>query len=247
MTGNSDKSFKNNLKKARSLPFQTYKAVNVGNSSMMTFLLNELVVTFIHPIPGAAGIILRKLVMPWLLQESRSGLILGRSATIRHPHKLKIGKNVTIDDYVLIDARGHGDTGVTLGDQVIINRGCALKAKTGPIHIGSMSNIGSGTSIISNSCIEIGESVMIAGGCHINSGGYRIDDTTNSIVSRGVSSKGPIKIGDDVWIGTGAIILGGVSIGSHAVVGAGAVVRQDVPEYGIVGGVPARLIRKRTG
>lgn len=55
----------------------------------------------------------------------------------------------------------------------------------------------------------------------------------------------PIKIGNDVWIGTRAIILGGVSIGNGAVVGAGAIVTKDVPPYAIVVGIPASVIRYR--
>lgn len=54
-----------------------------------------------------------------------------------------------------------------------------------------------------------------------------------------------IFIGDDVWIGTNALVLDGVSIGNHAVVAAGAVVTKDVPEYAIVGGVPAKIIKYR--
>ena len=55
----------------------------------------------------------------------------------------------------------------------------------------------------------------------------------------------PVKIGDDVWIGVNAIILDGVTIGSHAVVAAGAVVTKDVPDYAIVAGVPAKVIKYR--
>ena len=54
-----------------------------------------------------------------------------------------------------------------------------------------------------------------------------------------------IHVGNDVWIGTGAIILGGVSIGDGAIIAAGAVVVKDIPPYAIVGGVPARIIRYR--
>ena len=54
------------------------------------------------------------------------------------------------------------------------------------------------------------------------------------------------KIGDDVWIGTNVIILPGVNIGSHCIIGAGSGVTKDVPDYAIVGGVPAKIIRMRT-
>jgi len=59
------------------------------------------------------------------------------------------------------------------------------------------------------------------------------------------STKGPITVGDDVWIGLNATILSGVTIGQGAIVAAGSVVRKDVPPYSIVGGNPAKLIKYR--
>ena len=60
-----------------------------------------------------------------------------------------------------------------------------------------------------------------------------------------LTSKGPILIGNDVWIGQRAILMSGVTVGDGAVIGAGAVVTRDVPPYAIVGGNPARIIRYR--
>lgn len=59
------------------------------------------------------------------------------------------------------------------------------------------------------------------------------------------SSKGPVIIGNDVWVGAGAIVLSGVNIGDGAIVAAGAVVAEDVPAYSIVAGNPARVIKFR--
>ena len=70
--------------------------------------------------------------------------------------------------------------------------------------------------------------------------GLPVDD-----VSRAWDNKGDIVVGSDVWIGYEAVILAGVTIGDGAIIGARAVVAQDVPPYTIVGGVPARPIRKR--
>jgi acetyltransferase-like isoleucine patch superfamily enzyme len=66
---------------------------------------------------------------------------------------------------------------------------------------------------------------------------------TRSIDQQGVATS-PVVIGNDVWIGANAVILPGVTIGSHAVVAAGAVVTKDVPGNCIVAGVPAKIIKR---
>ena len=61
---------------------------------------------------------------------------------------------------------------------------------------------------------------------------------------QGATRKG-VEIGEDCWIGSKAVILDGVKIGNHVIVAAGAVVNRDVPDYAIVGGVPAKIIKTR--
>ena len=100
--------------------------------------------------------------------------------------------------------------------------------------------------------VEIGNYVSI--GPHVTflaGGEHRLDCvTTYPFLAYGLGeveaiSRGPIIVKDDVWIGLGAKILSGVTIGQGAVVAAGAVVTKDVPPYAVVGGVPAKLIRWR--
>ena len=69
------------------------------------------------------------------------------------------------------------------------------------------------------------------------------DDPERPFIEQGITAEG-VVVEDDVWIGSGAIITDGVCIGRGAVVAAGAVVTKDVPPYTVVGGVPARIIRK---
>ncbi len=92
--------------------------------------------------------------------------------------------------------------------------------------------------------IRIGNQVRIGGQAHILGFNHNFDDMDQPIHKQGINRKG-ITIEDDVWIGSGAIVLDGVTIGAHSIVAAGAVVTKDVAEYSVVGGNPAKVIRDR--
>ncbi|MFP3386216.1 hypothetical protein, partial [Tritonibacter sp. SIMBA_163] len=82
---------------------------------------------------------------------------------------------VAIDDYVLLDASGAGEEGITLENEVIISRNCVIQGKTGSVLIGKKTNIGCNTIISSGAGIVIGNSVLIAGNCYIGGGRYISD------------------------------------------------------------------------
>lgn len=92
--------------------------------------------------------------------------------------------------------------------------------------------------------IRIGKNCMVSYNVHMRTDMHRYDSTDVPMIEQG-HREANIIIGDDVWIGFGAQIMAGITVGSHAVVGAGAVVTRDVPEWAVVGGVPARIIKMR--
>lgn len=96
-----------------------------------------------------------------------------------------------------------------------------------------------------NEKITIGQNVMIADHVCIRDTDHNHEDISVPMIKQGITTS-PIIIGDDVWIGFGATILKGIEVGNGAIIAAGAVVTKNVPPYSIVGGVPAKVIKKRT-
>ena len=147
------------LAKSRQSPFKAYKDLTVGDQNFFHFLYYELITMILGPMPGALGFFLRKKFYPALFKKVGGGLIIGRNVVIRHPKKISIGDNVTIDDNCLVDGRGSGESGVVFEDDVLINRNCMIQAKTGPIRFGSRTSIGSNCVIISTDGVFLEEAV----------------------------------------------------------------------------------------
>ena len=173
---------------------------------------------------------------------------------------LRLGKHVLVGDRVVIarwlanpDERNRAGSGadpnaeyIELGDRVHINRETNLEVLDGgSISIGFATKIQTRCLFISGvEPIRIGPQVQIAPMCAFFSydHGMAKDQPMNR---QPLTSKGPIVIEEDVWIGLGVTVLSGVTIGRGAVVGAGAVVTRDIPANAIAAGLPARVVKYR--
>jgi len=232
------------LAAGRASPLRTYRELTTGGAGWGRFIYYELVTMLFGPMPGGLGFWLRKRFYRRLFRQCGRGLILGRNVVIRHPQRIVLGDNVTIDDNCVLDGRGDDEAGIVAGDEVIINRNCMLQAKGGRIELGARTNLGSNCVVVSTAGVRIGEAALFAGGCYVSAGAYRVEGT-GAVMDQPAYSAGPISIGAGCWIGTCAVVLDAVSVGAGAVIGAGAVVHRDVPPAAIAAGVPARVLRMR--
>ncbi|UKK65740.1 acyltransferase [Prevotella communis] len=129
----------------------------------------------------------------------------------------------------------------SLGQNSVVESYSCINNAVGDVIIGDHTRIGIHNTIIGP--VTIGSHVNLAQGITVTALNHNFSDTTRRIDEQGISTN-PVTIEDDVWIGANAVILPGVTIGQHAVVAAGAVVTADVPTNTVVGGVPARIIKK---
>jgi acetyltransferase-like isoleucine patch superfamily enzyme len=100
-----------------------------------------------------------------------------------------------------------------------------------------------GVMVAATELVEIGEHCMFANGCFITDGNHRFDDPSRPVPWQGFTSKGPTRIGANVWCGANVVITSGVTIGERCVIGANSVVTTDLPAFSIAAGAPARVLR----
>lgn len=224
-----------------------YQQLVVGSEKLSDLLLYELVITVFSWIPGALGLLLRSKLYPLILAEVGPGTVFGKNVVLRHPKKIRIGSNVVIDDNVMLDAKGEDNQGIVLEDEVFIGRNTILSCKGGDILLRERANFGFNCYVFSSSRVVVGEDNLIAAYCYIVGGGsYHLSNTDIPINQQvDFEGKGGITLSENIWLGSHAIILDGVTIGHGSVVAAGALVNKAVPEMVIVAGTPAEILRKR--
>jgi acetyltransferase-like isoleucine patch superfamily enzyme len=222
-----------------------YAALIVGQPGWEALVRYELVVMSSQSVPGALGLALRRSLYPLILGACGRNVLFGQNVVLRHPHKIRIGDDVVVDDNCLIDAKGVSNEGIRIGRGVFIGRNTILSCKNGDIDIGDGANIGFNCEIFSASRVRVGARALIAAYCYLIGGDHDFSDRSRPVVDQARTSSG-IVVGEGAWLGAGAKILDGVEIGRNAVIGAGAVVRASVPDGATAVGVPARVVQTGT-
>ena len=202
----------------------------------------------------ACGILVRKTPLPpfgiavgnKMSAEKKYSLISRCSNLISHLYN-RFNRHIAIDYRALVDHRACLDSGrgrIYIGPHACIMRYGQLLAHNGSIRIGQNVTLGPFSYISGIGGVHIGDNTRIAPYVGIYSFTHNFEDPDQTIVEQGISTS-PIFIGEDVWIGSHAVITCGVKIGRGAVIGAGSVVTRDVPPNAVVAGIPAKIIRYR--
>lgn len=129
----------------------------------------------------------------------------------------------------------------TVGNKTMIEEYACLNNGLGEIIIGENSSIGIGNTIIGP--VHIGNNVIIAQHVTISGLNHSYDNINIAIRDQQCTTT-LIKIEDECWIGSNAVIVAGVTVGFHSIIAAGSVVTKSIPPYTLVGGNPAKIIKK---
>jgi acetyltransferase-like isoleucine patch superfamily enzyme len=155
-----------------------------------------------------------------------SGFSAGRGVSIGKGVYVSVtrGSRLRIEDGVRVDSYAH-----------LISEG--------DLYIGARSYIGVGAIIVAAERVSIGADALIAAYVTIRDQDHRYDETAKAYNEQGLVAS-PVRIGDNVWIGTKATVLRGVQIGSNAIIGANAVVAGSIDAGTIAVGIPARPVKR---
>jgi acetyltransferase-like isoleucine patch superfamily enzyme len=133
---------------------------------------------------------------------------------------------------------------IELGRWSWIGHGSKLRAHEGLISIGAKTVMGQECTISAFQHVSVGRECVIADRVMLIDFDHGMVEVDRPVRLQGIYKR-DVRVGNNVWIGYGACILRGVTVGDNAVIGTNAVVTRDVPDNAVVGGVPARVIRMR--
>jgi acetyltransferase-like isoleucine patch superfamily enzyme len=178
----------------------------------------------------------------FVVQQRCAGNRVSFSAYIKGHDGIRLGRGCKIQADASVDATR--SPGVRFGNKVEINRYAYVQGGNGGVRIADRVRVNNFAIINGSGGVDIGEDTLIGPGVKIIS--YQHRYARGATIQSQPVIAAPIRIGRDVWLGANAVIMAGVSIGDGAVVAASAVVREDVPEFTVVAGVPATVCKVRT-
>ena len=181
--------------------------------------------------------VLRGILRKPFFNKSKGILFIGKRVKIKNKQKITFNGSATIEDGCFIEALSKG--GIEIGNNFSLGRNSIIEC-TGVIReLGEKLIIGQNVGIAANAFIamrgkvEIGDDTIFGPGVSIHAENHNFKDLDKPIRLQGATRKG-IKIGKNCWIGSKVIIIG-----------AGAVVTKDIPDFAIAAGVPAKIIKNR--
>ncbi len=136
------------------------------------------------------------------------------------------------------------DAKLHMGRWAWIGHGSKIRVHEGEVHIGAKTVMGQECTISAYQHVEIGRECIVADRVMLIDFDHGVVEVERAIRAQGIYKR-DVRVGSNVWIGYGACVLRGVTVGDNAIVGTNAVVTKEVPANAVVGGVPAKLIRMR--
>jgi acetyltransferase-like isoleucine patch superfamily enzyme len=154
------------------------------------------------------------------------------------------GRRTVLD----LPVRLGGERRIRIGNDVYVGAGSWLQTLEGrgtdvALEIGDGTSISGACVLSAATSVRLGRSVLVARGVYISDHIHAYADTTRPILDQGLARIEPVEIGDGAWLGQNVVVCPGVRIGHGAVIGANSVVMDDVPDYSLAVGAPARVVR----
>jgi len=217
-------------------------------SGLGRYCVEQLIMASVGWIPTVLGIAIRACAYRLIL-TMRGPVAIDNGVRLRFASNIVLGKGTYLDHGTYLHACPNG---IQIGANCLVLHGSVLHVYNfrglphSGIRIGDDCLIGEYTLIRGQGGVTIGNRVYTSPFSQLIAVNHVFDDPRRSFIEQGITAEG-IVVGDDVWIGAGAVITDGVRVGTGAIVAAGAVVTRDVPPHTVVAGVPARIVRQIDG
>jgi carbonic anhydrase/acetyltransferase-like protein (isoleucine patch superfamily) len=214
------------------------------SSSVWRYALSETVQALLGWAPGLPGIAARAVAYKAILHAEGFSAIEDHVRIVRS-EDVWLGERVYLDHGVYLHG---GRGGLHIGEGSWIMHGSSLhvfnfrEMPQSGIRLGRRTFVGEGTMMRGQGGIRVGDNVLFGPGVQLLAVNHVFTDPDRPVMDQGITAEG-IVIEDNCWIGAGALVLDGVTIGRGATVGAGSVVTSSVPPHKLVVGSPARVIR----